>query len=229
MRGNKIVMPEKLWNQTIQLAHEGHQEMVRTKSRLREKVWWPNLDNQVEKLITACYPCQLVGPRPKPEPIRSTPLPRGPWSEIAVNLLEIPKKGHLFFFSWPLLKVARIAFLTKTDAGTVIKCLQSMFYTHGLPETLRSDNGPPVCFTRIWRIPWVFSTRSQERHPVLASKLWWSVEVQQDPHEDNQNSTTARQGLKTRSASLSFPVSQHSPYCHFVVSSWASYGQEAKR
>ena len=123
-------MPEKLWHQTIQLAHEGHQGMVRTKSRLREKVWWPNLDKQVEKLITACYPCQLVGPRPKPEPIRSTPLPHGPWSEITVDLLEIPKKGHLlvvvdYYSKWP-----EIAFLTKTDAGTVIKCLESMFYTH---------------------------------------------------------------------------------------------------
>ena len=143
MRGNKVVMPEKLWNQTIQLAREGHQGMVRTKSRLREKVWWPNLDKQVEKLITACYLCQLVGPRPKPEPIRSTPLPQGPWSKIAVDLLEIPKKGHLlvvvdYYSKWP-----EMAFLTKTDAVTVIKCLQSMFYTHGLPETLRSDNGPP--------------------------------------------------------------------------------------
>ena len=38
MRGKKVVMPEKLWNQTIQLAHEGHQGMERTKSRLSEKV-----------------------------------------------------------------------------------------------------------------------------------------------------------------------------------------------
>ena len=80
--------------------------MVRTKSRLREKVWWPNLDNQVEKLITGCYPCQLVGPRPKPEPIMLTPLPQGPWSEIAVDLQEIPKKGHLlvvvgYYSKWP--------------------------------------------------------------------------------------------------------------------------------
>ena len=72
----------------------------------RERVWWPNHDKQVEKLITACYPCQLVGPRQKPEPIRSTPLPRGPWSEIAVDLLEIPKKGHLlvvvdYYSKWP--------------------------------------------------------------------------------------------------------------------------------
>ena len=143
MRGNKVVMLENVWNQTIQLAHEGHQGIVRTKSRLREKVWWPNLDKQVEKLITACYPCQLVGPRPKPEPIRSPPLPCGPWSEIAVDLLEIPKEGHLlvvvdYYSKWP-----EVAFLTKTDAGTVIKCFQSMFYTHCLPETLRSDNGPP--------------------------------------------------------------------------------------
>ena len=117
--------------------------MVRTKSRLREKVWWPDLDKQFEKLIRDCYPCQLVGPRPKPEPIRSTPLPQGPWSEIAVDLLEIPKKENLlvvvdYYSKWP-----EIAFLTKTDAGTIIKCLEYTFRTHGLPETLRSDNGPP--------------------------------------------------------------------------------------
>ena len=44
-----------------------------------------------------------------------------------MDLLEIPKKGHLlvvvdYYSKWP-----EIAFLTKTDAGTVIKCLQSMF------------------------------------------------------------------------------------------------------
>ena len=60
-----------------------------------------------------------------------------------MDLLEIPKKEHLlvvvdYYSKWP-----EIAFLTKTYAGTVIKCLQSMFYTHGLPETLRSDNDPP--------------------------------------------------------------------------------------
>ena len=79
MRGNRVVMPEKMWSRTINLAHEGHQGVVRTKSRLREKVWWPDMDKQVEKLIRSCYPCQLVGPRPTPEPIRSTPLPQGAW------------------------------------------------------------------------------------------------------------------------------------------------------
>ena len=62
MRGNRIVIPESLWKQSILLAHEGHQGMVRTKARLREKVWWPRMDKQVEETIRACHPCQLVGP-----------------------------------------------------------------------------------------------------------------------------------------------------------------------
>jgi hypothetical protein len=39
MRGSRIVMPASLWEHTLNLAHEGHQGAVRTKSRLREKVW----------------------------------------------------------------------------------------------------------------------------------------------------------------------------------------------
>lgn len=38
MRRNRIKMPENLWKQIIVLAHEGHQGMVRTKARLRDKV-----------------------------------------------------------------------------------------------------------------------------------------------------------------------------------------------
>ena len=33
--------------------------------------------------------------------------------------------------------------LKKTDAQHVIRCMEAVFRTHGLPETVRSDNGPP--------------------------------------------------------------------------------------
>ena len=50
-------MPESLWKKTITLAHEGHLGMVRTKASLRERVWWPQIDKQVEEAIRACHPC----------------------------------------------------------------------------------------------------------------------------------------------------------------------------
>ena len=143
MRGNRIVMPETLWKKTLQLAHEGHQGMVRTKARLREKVWWPQMDKEVEKLIHSCHPCQLVGRRSKPEPIRSTTLPVGPWSDLAVDLCEIPGGNHLlvvidYYSRWP-----EVVNLRKTDAAHVKKSMEAMFNTHGLPDSVRSDNGPP--------------------------------------------------------------------------------------
>ena len=69
MSGNRIILPEKLWDHTVKLANEGHQGLVRTKSRLRKKVWWPNIDKLVESFIKACYPCQLVARQPRPEPV----------------------------------------------------------------------------------------------------------------------------------------------------------------
>ena len=69
--------------------------MVRTKARLRTKVWWPEMDKQVESVIRSCYPCQLVEPRPRPEPIKSTKMPERSWSELAVDMLDLGGECHL--------------------------------------------------------------------------------------------------------------------------------------
>ena len=143
MRGTRIVMPQSLWKQTIMLAHEGRQGMVRTKARLREKVWWPQMDKQVEDAIRSCHPCQLVGPRAKPEPLRSSSLPDRPWQEISVDLLEISNGEHLLVVVDYYSRWLEAILLKKTDAQHVIKSMKAIFRTHGLPDTLRSDNGPP--------------------------------------------------------------------------------------
>jgi hypothetical protein len=51
LRGNRIVLPERLWKRRLALAHEGHQRIVKTKMLLRQKVWWPGIDAQVERLV----------------------------------------------------------------------------------------------------------------------------------------------------------------------------------
>ena len=68
LRGTRIVIPEKLRGHVLKLAHEGHQGIVKTKARLRSKVWWPGIDKDVEKHVKACHSCQLVGIPQVPEP-----------------------------------------------------------------------------------------------------------------------------------------------------------------
>ena len=73
----------------------------------------------------------------------STQLPEGPWVDIAIDLLEIPGGNHLlividYFSRWP-----EVISVPKTDAHNIIKSMESIFQTHGLPESVRSDNGQP--------------------------------------------------------------------------------------
>jgi hypothetical protein len=44
----------------IDLAHEVHQGKSRTKQFLREKVWFPTIDKQVEEKVSCCLACQVT-------------------------------------------------------------------------------------------------------------------------------------------------------------------------
>jgi len=45
MRRTRIVIPQSLQIEELLLAHEGYQGIVKTKTRLRIKVWWPKRDH----------------------------------------------------------------------------------------------------------------------------------------------------------------------------------------
>ena len=60
---------------------------MKTKERLRSKVWWPGMDKEAEQCCQSGHACQVVGPAaPLPE-IKSTHLPEGPWQQLATDLL----------------------------------------------------------------------------------------------------------------------------------------------
>lgn len=54
---HNIIIPPALQSQLIQLAHDTHQGMVRTKQRLRRLYWWPGMDCDVEAAIKSCTTC----------------------------------------------------------------------------------------------------------------------------------------------------------------------------
>ena len=74
--------------------------------------------------------------------MRTTPLPQGPWQEISVDLLDIPGNNHLLVVVDYYSRWIEAILLKKTDAQHVIRSMEAIFRTHGLPEAVRSDNGP---------------------------------------------------------------------------------------
>ncbi|XP_055621974.1 uncharacterized protein K02A2.6-like [Toxorhynchites rutilus septentrionalis] len=87
MRVDRIIIPTKLRERVLSLAHEGHPGMRLMKSHLRANVWWPNMDQQVEKFVRQCRGCSLVAAPGAPEPMTRKELPNQPWVDIAADFL----------------------------------------------------------------------------------------------------------------------------------------------
>ena len=87
--GCKIIIPEKLQSRVINIAHETHQGIVKTKALLREKVWFPGIDKMVENKIKNCLYCATVTPMSSREPLIMTPLPNGPFQEISTDFATV--------------------------------------------------------------------------------------------------------------------------------------------
>ena len=85
LKGSRIVIPEKLRKKVLNIAHETHQGITKTKMLLRTKVWWPNIEQDVENLIKSCVPCLSVSNMEKPEPLKSTKMP-GIWEQVHIDL-----------------------------------------------------------------------------------------------------------------------------------------------
>ena len=86
LRGSRIVIPQAARRQTLMLAHEGHQGIVKTKQRLRTKVWWPGIDRQAEELVRSCHACQINSPTSQEVPTARTELPAKPWQMLALDM-----------------------------------------------------------------------------------------------------------------------------------------------
>lgn len=142
-RGSRVVIPKKLQNQTIALAHEGHLGMVKLKKHLRERVWFPFMDKKIEQYVTNCFGCTLVSATDQFEPITSTDLPSKPWTFLAIDFLgPFPSKEYILVVVDYYSRYIEIEIMSSITASNTFKKLREIFARHGFPETIKADYGP---------------------------------------------------------------------------------------
>ncbi|CAI6344244.1 unnamed protein product [Macrosiphum euphorbiae] len=142
--GNRVVVPNILRQQVLNILHKNHPGVVRSKMLARSYVWWPNIDSCIEKYIKCCSQCQLnQNDKSKNDKI-FVPWPKSekPWQRIHIDFLDVNKikllilvdSGSKWIECWAL---------NSTTAAMVIRVLSRCFCTFGSPEILVCDNGPP--------------------------------------------------------------------------------------
>ena len=137
---NRIVVPPSLRDETLKKIHTGHQGIERCRMRVRESVWWPGVIHQTAQMVQRCQQCAKEAHYRK-EPMIKSELPDYPWQIIGTDLFEL--KGHQYLLTVDYLsRYPEIAKLTTTTSSAVISKLKDVFSRHGIPEIVRSDNGP---------------------------------------------------------------------------------------
>uniref|UniRef100_A0A096M5I9 Gypsy retrotransposon integrase-like protein 1 n=1 Tax=Poecilia formosa TaxID=48698 RepID=A0A096M5I9_POEFO len=149
MRGeHRYIVPVTLRATVIHLAHETHQGVVRTKQRLRDLYWWPQMDKMVQSVISSCTTCQMndKSAQTAPAPLQPIELPNRPWEKVALDIVgpfETAVSSCRFaitlvdyYSKWP-----EVAFSHTVTTDVVIAFLRSIFSREGNPDYIVTDNG----------------------------------------------------------------------------------------
>ena len=140
----RLVIPESLQQKVVNLAHEGHMGMTKTKQLLREKVWFPGINDIVEATCKNCIPCLAATPTNNVEPLRMTELPERPWANVSCDFMgPLPSGDYILAVIDDYSRFPVVEIVTSTSAKASIPRLDRIFSEYGVPEVVKSDNGPP--------------------------------------------------------------------------------------
>ena len=144
LRGRQICIPESLQDGIIDICHEAHLGIVKSKQLLRNKVWLPGIDKKMERKVAGCIPCQAATKSHHRDPLQMTPMPDYPWQQIAVDFAgPFPTAEYLLVATDEASRYPEVEVIKSTAAKKVKPALEKLFVAHGLPEEIKSDNGPP--------------------------------------------------------------------------------------
>ena len=145
MRGARVVVPTPGQATMLKLLHSSHNGVVKMKALARSYIWWPGIDQQIENIAQHCGQCEENARQPTRAPLRPWLFPQRPWSRVHVDYAG-PTEGKMIlvvvdaYSKWIEAKVVHSA-----TTQVTIEQLRGLFATHGLPDTIVSDNG--TCFT----------------------------------------------------------------------------------
>ena len=144
LKGTRIVAPSTKQAEILKLIHEDHLGLTKCKLRAKETVYWPGLNDELEKLVLNCQLClKYLQSKCKQPPQMSVghEIPAFPWTKIAMNIFHFEDDSYLLLVDYTG-RYLIICKLTSMTAHHVIGHLKVIFSEYEWPDMIVSDNGP---------------------------------------------------------------------------------------
>ena len=192
-KGERLIIPASMRKAVLKQLHQAHLGIEKTKWRARATIFWPQINQQIEEMVKTCSTClhnQKQHPR---EPMMPSDVPHYPFQMVGSDLFHWNDQDFVLVVDY-YSRYWEIEKLHKTDAATVIKKIKNVFSRMGIPEVLRSDNGPQYAaktfekFAKDWGFQHIPSSPEYPRSNGLAEKTVQTVkDLLEKAKEDNKD------------------------------------------
>ena len=140
--GPRIVIPAAKRKDTLERLHASHQGITRTQQRARLSVYWPGINHELRTMIEKCSPCQERLPSLPRETLKTDPMPKRPFEEVAADMFYHAGRHYLIYADrvsgFPIVA----EWSDESTAQQVEYQCRKFFANLRVPIRFRYDNGP---------------------------------------------------------------------------------------
>ena len=137
----RFYIPSVLRAGCLKALHQGHPGIVKMKLRAQTSMYWLGLNKEIENHVMHCEPCQVLSKSHQKEQAIPMEIPSRPWQKLVVDLFLHDSSWYVivadYYSKYPW--IFQLAAISSKD---VISALKFCFSEYGIPEEVRSDNGP---------------------------------------------------------------------------------------
>ena len=140
-KGEGLIIPASMRKEVLKQLQQAHMGIERSKWRARVTIFWPQINQQIEEIVKTWNTCIHNRRKQSCEPMMPSDVSHYPFQIVGIDLFHWNGQDFVLVVDY-YSRYWEIQTLYKTDAATTIKKIKHVFSRIGIPEIVRSDNGP---------------------------------------------------------------------------------------
>ena len=141
LKGTKILIPQSMRKEMLQILHTSHAGIEKSKQRAKESIFWPKINKDIEDYLNRCSVCQTLRNSKQKKSLLPVEVPTLPWNTVGLDVFTLKGYDYLLCVDYHS-KYPEVSKLNTKTAQGIIAAIKPIFARHGIPCKVIADNMP---------------------------------------------------------------------------------------